>query len=147
MPASRLALSLVLIALPGLAGAATPKTPIRPGYWESTNTVSAPSASRTVERRCISRAQVLAFMSGPSNGHYSCTYPTRDIGGGRIELAGQCVDKHGQKVKVSGSGSYTADSFHIDAKVRGKVAGLILAGKATTDAHRLGDSCPADAAR
>ena len=135
--------ALALIAAPALT-AASASTPILPGYWETTNRVLFPITSRKVERRCISAAQVGKFMEGPRNHIYSnCDYPVREIGQGLIRLRGQCSDKNGVTFKISGAGAYTPTTLKMTAETH--VAGIPV--RASLDARRLGDVCPADAKR
>jgi hypothetical protein len=125
-----------------VAGPAAAQTAITPGYWESTNKLLSPVRQTSVEKRCITPADVDKFMAGPSNRHYTCSYPTRDIQDGKITLKGTCVSKKGQKVAITGSGTYTKTSFELTADVAMEVFGLDIAGKASTEAHRIGDVCP-----
>jgi hypothetical protein len=81
-------------------------------------------------------------MAGPSNRHYKCTYPHKVISGGKISLKGTCVSKKGRKVAVQGSGAYTLTSFTLTAEIATEFLGLDISGKASTDAHRIGDTCP-----
>jgi hypothetical protein len=131
---------LGLSALP-LTLAAAPSA-IQPGYWESTNKLLSPIHQTTVEKRCITLADVDRFMAGPSNRHYHCTYPTRVIAGGVIRLKGVCVSKKGQKVSVRGTGAYTPTSFTLNADIATVFLGLDILGRASTEAHRIGDVCP-----
>lgn len=117
-------------------------TAIEPGYWESTNKLLSPIHQTTVEKRCITPADVDKFMAGPSNRHYACTYPTRVISGGVIRLKGVCVSKKGQKVSIQGSGVYTPSHFTLTADVATVFLGLDIIGRASTDARRIGDTCP-----
>jgi hypothetical protein len=136
----RPALLLVALALAGPAAAA--KYPIEPGYWESTNKVLSPIRQTKVERRCIKPADVAKFLAGPSNRHYTCTYPVNVIEHGRITLKGTCVSKKGRKVAIQGSGAYTPTAFNLTADVAVEFLGLDIAGRASTDARRIGDTCP-----
>ncbi len=140
--------ALLLLAGAGQSAASVTPTTILPGYWESTNKVISPVASTKVERRCITPADVAKFMAGPENHHYDCDYPTRLISGGKIVLRGQCRErKNGSRVEVAGSGFYTLTSFHLDAEIKTKVIGIPLSGKATTDARRISEACPAGSIR
>ena len=141
MNAPRLALILALVAGPALAAPA-----IQPGYWESTNRLLSPIRQTSTEKRCITPAEVDKFMAGPSNRHYACTYPTKVIAGGVITLKGSCVSKKGQKVAVKGAGRYTPTSFTLTADVATEFFGLDIQGRASTEAHRIGDICPQPAA-
>ena len=133
----RLTLLAAFAAAPALAAPA-----IQPGYWESTNKLLSPIKQTSTEKRCITPADVDKFMAGPSNRHYACTYPTKVISGGVITLKGTCVSKKGQKVAVKGSGSYTPTSFTLTADVATEFFGLDIQGRASTEAHRIGDTCP-----
>ncbi|MCR5875938.1 DUF3617 domain-containing protein [Phenylobacterium sp. J426] len=135
----------LILALPLLASPAARAAPqaIEPGYWESTNKLLSPIRQTKVERRCITPAEVDKFMAGPSNRHYTCTYPHKVIAGGRISLKGTCVSKKGRKVAVQGSGAYTPTSFNLTASIATEFLGLDIAGKASTEARRIGDVCPA----
>ena len=137
--------SLALALTAGLAGAApavAATTAILPGYWESTNRLLSPIKQTKTEKRCITPADVDKFMAGPSNRHYACTYPTKVIAGGRIRLKGTCVSKKGRKVAVEGAGAYTPTSFNLTADIATEFLGLDIAGKASTEARRIGDVCP-----
>ncbi len=131
-----------LLAVLALAGPAVAQTAITPGYWESTNKLLSPIRQTTVEKRCITPGRRRQVHGGPSNRHYTCTYPTREIQDGKITLKGSCVSKKGQKVAITGSGTYTKTSFQLTADVAVEVFGLDIAGKASTEARRIGDVCP-----
>ncbi len=134
-------LPALLIALAAATPAAA-ATPIEPGYWESTNKLLSPIKQTSTERRCITPKDVDKFMGGPSNRHYDCTYPTKVIRDGRITLKGTCVSHKGRKVQVTGAGTYTPTSFTLKAEVAMEFLGLDIPGRASTDAHRIGDTCP-----
>jgi hypothetical protein len=134
-----LALALAAAAVPALAAR---EPPIQPGYWESTNKLLSPIRQTSTEKRCITPADVDKFMSGPSNRHYACTYPTNIIANGKITLKGTCVSKKGRKVQVSGGGTYTPTSFTLMAEVATEFLGLDITGRASTEAHRISDTCP-----
>ena len=131
-----------IVVLAALALPAAAATPIQPGYWESTNRLLSPIRQSKTERRCLTAADVDKFMSGPSNRHYKCTYPTNVIAGGKITLRGTCVSKKGRKVAVQGSGAYTPTSFNLTAEIATEFLGLDVVGKASTEARRIGDDCP-----
>jgi hypothetical protein len=139
-------LTAILLAAAAVAGPAAAQTAITPGYWESTNRMLSPIRSTKVEKRCITPADVDKFMAGPSNRHYVCTYPTRVIEHGRILLKGSCVSKKGQRVAVSGQGAYTPTSFQLTADIATDFLGIPISGTASTEARRIGDTCPAPAA-
>ena len=131
-----------ILACTGIGAAAAANSPIQPGYWESTNRVLSPIKTTDTERRCITPADVEKFVSGPSNRHYACTYPTKVFSGGQITLKGTCVSKKGHKVAVQGAGSYTPTSFSLTAEVAFEFLGLDITGKASTEARRISDTCP-----
>jgi hypothetical protein len=135
----RFAAALLVAAIAAPAAAAPP---IQPGYWESTNRLLSPIRQTSKEKRCITPADVDKFMAGPSNRHYTCTYPHKVIEDGRISLKGTCRSKKGRRVAIQGSGSYTPTSFNLTAEVAVEFMGLDIAGKASTEAHRIGDICP-----
>ena len=132
-----LMLGAVLVATPVAAADA-----IKPGYWESTSRMLSPIQTKTVEKRCISAAEVAKFMMGPSNRHYACTYPTRVFENGKIVLKGACVSKKGRHVDVEGHGTFSQTAFKLNATVATEFAGIPLSGKVSTEARRLGDECP-----
>jgi hypothetical protein len=138
---SALTLAL-LVAGPAAGMAEAAPSPIQPGYWESTNRLLSPIKQTKTERRCITPADVDKFVSGPSNRHYACTYPTKVFAGGKITLKGTCVSKKGHKVAVQGAGSYTPTSFDLTAEIATEFLGLDITGKASTEAHRIADTCP-----
>ena len=131
----------VLLALAVAAPAAAAPT-ITPGYWESTNRLLSPIKQTKTEKRCITPADVEKFLSGPSNRHYACTYPTKVFADGRIALKGTCVSKKGRKVAVQGQGAYTPTSFNLTAEIATEFLGLDITGKASTEARRIADTCP-----
>lgn len=139
--------TLAALGLLGLAAAApaavareTPTT-IQPGWWESTNTLSLVISNTEVERRCITPADVDKVLSGRINRHYTCTYPVKRVGGGKMYFQGSCVDKRGRKVNVTASGAYSPAAFNLTAQLSGKYGGIPLAATVSTDAHRIGDTC------
>ncbi|PZQ62340.1 MAG: hypothetical protein DI570_11275 [Phenylobacterium zucineum] len=138
---TRLPLALVILASLAAPAVAAPTT-ILPGYWESTNRLLSPIKQTKTEKRCITPADVEKFMSGPSNRHYTCTYPTKVFAGGKIRLKGTCVSKKQRKVEVQGSGAYTPTSFNLTAEIATEFLGLDIAGKASTEARRIADTCP-----
>jgi len=140
------AMNRLIPILAGLAvagSAAAAESPILPGYWESTDTVASPFHSTKTQRRCISPADVDRFLTGPINHHYTCVYPTRRVADGKLVMKGVCTDNKGRQVQVDASGSYTTTSFHVDATMGTRLLGMMLSGRATTDARRIGDACPA----
>jgi hypothetical protein len=136
------ALLAALLILAPAAGRAA-ETPIDPGYWETTNSVVSPIRSSKTERRCIGAAQVAKFMEGPGNHIYRCTYPTKMFRGGRIVLKGSCKSRDKPPFPIEGQGTYTRDSFHLEALAHPTLGPITLPVRAQTDARRIGDACPA----
>ena len=141
-----LAVAATILTL-GAAGSAAAQKAISPGYWETTSKVTGiPLVGPKTDRRCILPSDVAKFMEGRINHIYKCTYPTKEIGAGKIKLQGTCATKDGPPVPISGEGVYTADSMHVEARVVASLGGLNIPVHATTDAKRLGDTCPDPAA-
>ncbi len=127
-----------------VTGAAPAGGGVKPGYWETTSRVLSPIHSVDTERRCVTKEQVRKFMSCYINHHYDCACAEDTVGDGRVAFKGECVDrKNGSKVAVSGSGTYTDTTLSMSADAMFKFMGLPVAGKATIDAKRLSDTCPA----
>ena len=122
-------------------GARASDTGVLPGYWQSVNKSNFVVSKTTEDRKCLTAAEVNAFMTNLSNRHYKCDYPTRIVGGGHLRLRGRCVDKHGTAVDVDATGEYAPEWFRIEA--RWSLAGLPIGGKASTEAHRISATCPA----
>lgn len=118
-------------------------TTIRPGYWETTSQVVSPFPTSKTEKRYIRPEDVEKVIAGSPNHNYTCTYPTREIGGGRIRLEGSCKTKHSDPVPISTKGIYTPDSLRLDAYVRTRIGGLPVPVHARTSGKRIADSCPA----
>jgi hypothetical protein len=137
-----LAAGLLLAA----AGPAFGQSAITPGYWETTSKVTAPFPTHKTERRCIKPQDVAKFMEGQINHIYKCTYPKKLVADGKMELEGSCKTRDGEPVPITGSGSFTGETMHIEARIAPKFGGLTVPIHAETDAHRLGDACPADLA-
>ncbi|MDB5447127.1 MAG: hypothetical protein JWQ97_2444 [Phenylobacterium sp.] len=142
-PLRTAALTLVLAAATAAPAAAQPQT-IAPGYWETTNQVLSPLHSTKTERRCIRPADVAKFMEGPGNHIYRCTYPTRVFRDGVIELKGSCKSRDGAPFPIAGSGSFTRESFHLEAQASAPLGPIKIPVRAVTDARRLAAECPAE---
>lgn len=144
---TRLTAFLTVAALAGPTAAAAQAT-ILPGYWETTSQIISPFPTTKVERRCIRPEDVDKVIAGAPNHNYTCTYPTKQIGGGKIRLAGSCKTKHSDPVPISTVGVYTEDTLRMDARVTANIAGLKVPVHARTSGRRLGDVCPtADSTR
>jgi hypothetical protein len=129
---------IAALALPALA-----ESPILPGYWESKNHSDVLISQSSIDRKCLTAAQVNSYLTGPVNNHYACVYDHRTIGDGAVRLSGHCVDNNGVKFTVAITGAYTPESFHLDAELHTRLATLPIMGTASTDAHRLSAECPA----
>lgn len=139
--------ALVLLSLPATARQPNDPTPIRPGYWESTNRVQFFVRSTSTERKCLREEDIEKFFSGPSNRHYRCEYPTRVVANGQARFDGVCTDKRGRKAYVTASGTYTPDSFRLNARIRTSIIGVPITPTGTMEARRIGDTCPPGAPR
>lgn len=132
-------LAILAIAAPSVAAS---QTSIKPGYWETTSQIVSPFPTSKTEKRCIRAEDVEKVIAGSPNHNYTCTYPTKEIGGGKIKLAGSCKTKHDAPVPISSTGVYTADTLRMDAYVKAKIAGLTVPVHARTSGKRIGDVCP-----
>jgi hypothetical protein len=131
-------------ALCGLVTSAIAGAGVKPGYWETTSRVLSPMHSTDTEQRCVTQDQVRKFMSCYINHHYDCVCAEDVVGGGHVSFKGQCVErKNGSKVGVTGVGTYTDTTLSMSADATFKMLGLPVAAKATIDARRLSDTCPA----
>lgn len=133
-------LTALLTLVPGAAALAQ-DAPIQTGYWESRNKmgIGPVTLSNKVERKCVREKDVEKFLDGPSNRHYACTYPVRQIAEGKVSMAGQCVHrKKGTKIDLKLNGTYTPTSFDMKARLKWGM----LVGTGTSTAQRIGDDCP-----
>ena len=140
-------LPLCALLASAAAGAALAQTAISPGYWETTSKVTSPFPTQKTERRCIKPSDVAKFMEGKINHIYTCTYPTKEIGGGKMRLEGTCATRDGPPVPISGSGVFTSETMHLEARVTPQIGGLTIPVRAVTDAKRLSETCPAETAQ
>ena len=134
-----LAPALVLLWLPLAAHAAET---IQPGYWEARDEVISPIHSAKTERRCVTPREVDKFMSCHINHIYQCVCPEQTARDGVVMFKGECVDKKGRRVGISGRGNYTPTTLTMTADVTFRLLGIPMSGEARTDAHRIGDICP-----
>src|SRR6266851_461010 len=88
---------------------------IRPGYWSTTNTVTAPLHQTKTENRCITPNAISKFTGCYINHHYKCTCPEQSDADGRIVFRGDCVDAKGRHVLINGEGAYTATTLQMTA--------------------------------
>jgi hypothetical protein len=132
-----------LLAALAAAGPSAAQNAISPGYWETTSKVTAPFPTHKTERRCIKPQEVAKFMEGKINHIYTCIYPTKRVGDGKIRLEGTCATRDGPAIPITGEGTFTSDSLHLDARITAQFGGMNIPVKASTDARRLADACPA----
>jgi len=124
------------------ASAGRDENRILPGYWEYTNRLDFLFTDTKTEKRCVKPADVDKFLSGPSNRHYSCDYPTRVVGDGKASFKGVCRDKRGREARVSAAGTYSPKAFHLDATLGTSIGGLPISPTASVDAKWLAADCP-----
>jgi hypothetical protein len=139
-------LSVPVLSALALAGPAAAQKAISPGYWETISKVTSPFPDQKTERRCLRPTDVAKFMEGKINHIYTCTYPTKEIGAGKMRLEGTCATRDGPAIPISGQGTFTAESMHLEAKISVQFGGLSVPVHATTDARRLSETCPDPAA-
>lgn len=135
---------LALALIPGLADA---QEAPRPGLWELSSTATWVISTKTVEKKCLSAADIAKVLEGPSNRHYHCVYPTNSVGGGRISLAGACTTKRGQTAQITVEGSYTADAFQLTGKLRTVLARIAVEVAATSNGRLLSPTCQSAGAK
>ncbi len=140
------AAALAITGAASLPARAIEDSPILPGYWESTSKVSFPVASTKTDRKCLTQDQVINFLSGPSNSHYTCKYDKTRFVGGRAEMEGECIDS-GVRAKIKVDGAYTPTSFQLTSHLQANLGGLAIPIEASIDAHRLSEECPAGTKR
>jgi hypothetical protein len=125
-----------------LTSAASAVDSIRPGYWSTTNTVSAPVHQSKTENRCITPEAIAKFTGCYINHHYKCACPAQSNAGGRIIFHGDCVDAKGRHVLIDGDGTYTPKTLQLSAQGDTTWMGLKLHFVTHTDSHWLADACP-----
>lgn len=125
-----------------MAAAAPAETPILPGYWKWSAKVLLGLAQVDGGRRCIKREEIAEFIAFPGNRHYRCTYPTKQIGDGKLTMQGACVDKKGRRAPIRATGTYTPENFKLNVRLT-TTNGIPLSG--VMNAQRLSAQCPAGA--
>jgi hypothetical protein len=138
------AATLAVMGATSLPARAIEDSPILPGFWESTSKVSFPLPSTKTDRKCITADQVIAFLSGPSNSHYTCKYDKTRFIDGQAEMEGECVDS-GVRARIRVNGAYTSTSFQLTSHLQANLGGLQIPIEASIDAHRLSEECPVGA--
>lgn len=134
------ALGLVMLAAPAGARQTTSAQPVLPGYWEYTTSVL---GNRDTEQRCVRPSEINRFFGGLSTRRWTCTYPTRQVGGGNARFEGVCQDKKGRRVNVRLNGTYQQESFRFNGGAQ--LARGTPYIPATITARRLNAVCPANA--
>lgn len=139
------ALGLIMLAAP--AGARQPapvQSPtsqtVLPGYWEYTTSVL---GNRDTEQRCVRPSEINRFFGGLSTRRWTCTYPTREVGGGNARFEGTCQDRKGRRINVRLNGTYQQESFRFNGGAQ--LARGTPYVPATITARRLNAVCPAGA--
>lgn len=135
-----LILPLAVLAGIALAPPAGAASTIEPGYW--TYKASTLLTGSKNGAQCVRPENIDAFLSGPHNRHYKCTYPTRDFTAGSATLIGECVGKHGDHYRLSLKGHYDPTTFDLDGHVTGVFLGLSISLPIEITAHRLSADCP-----
>ena len=142
----RLLLAAVIATPALMLSAAAPQAQstntILPGYWEYTSRIQFGISSSDTENRCVRANEINRFFNGPSNRHYTCDYPTRVVGDGRMRFEGTCRDRRGRTVDVTASGTYTPTSFEMQARLEGRFLGIPVSPTGTIRARRLSATCP-----
>ena len=131
-----------LLALSAAAPQAQSTNTILPGYWEYTSQIRFGVSSTETENRCVRQNEINRFFNGPSNRHYTCDYPTRVVGDGRMRFEGTCRDRRGREVGVTASGTYTPTAFEMQARLNARVLGISVNPTGTIRARRLSATCP-----
>ena len=137
---------LAAIGLAALVAASAPlaaqgaDSPVAPGYWEyKVSVLGIPASS---EKRCVTPSEMDRFFPEICTRRFTCKYPVKRVGDGKIALRGVWIDKKQREAPVEASGTYARERFDLDVNMK-TIHGLPLAGKLA--AKRLGE-CPAPAA-
>ena len=127
------------LAMTANAAMATPAgTPILPGFWKYT--VKAAGVIPLDEgRRCLAADEISEFLAFPGNKHYKCSYPTKTIRSGRLEMVGSCTDKKGRRAPIRVTGTYNPENFRLNIGLT-TTNGIPLRGNMT--AQRVSAGCP-----
>ncbi len=142
MPPLRLiAAAAALCALAGATPAIAASHAVLPGWWEYTT--SSQFSADKVEHRCVRPDEIDKFVAGPSNRHYTCTYPTSQLANGRAKFIGVCVSKHGTRYPVRWAGTYDPEHFQLQGTASPNLIGLSIPVSASISARRIAATCPA----
>lgn len=133
---------IAALGLAALLGASAPAaqsadSPVAPGYWKyKVSVLGIPASS---EQRCVKPEEMDRFFPAICTRRFTCNYPVKRVGNGRITLKGVWIDKKNREAPVEASGTYARERFDLDVNMK-TINGLPLAGKLA--ARRLGE-CPA----
>ena len=131
----------LLLAAPAAAPhAQASRTEVLPGYWEYTTSAL---GVRDTEQKCVRPSEINRFFGGLSTRRWSCTYPTREVGGGNARFEGSCRDHRGRTVNVRLNGTYQPESFTFRGGAQ--IARGTPYIPASITARRISAECPADA--
>ena len=95
------------------------------------------------ETKCVRQSEINRFFSGLSTRRWSCTYPVREVGGGRARFEGTCRDRRGRTVQVRLNGPYQAESFRFTGGAQLARGTPFIPASIT--ARRISAECPANA--
>jgi hypothetical protein len=134
----RLMLAAVLGSVASAAAATPAGTPILPGFWKYT--VKAAGVIPLDDgRRCLAAEEITEFLAFPGNKHYKCSYPTKTINNGKLEMVGACVDKKGRRAPIRATGTYTPEAFRLNIALT-TTNGIPIRG--AMNAQRVAAKCP-----
>ena len=136
---------LVMAASPSAAQPRPPQAPaageaskVRPGYWRYNTKVSILGGKS--EMKCLRKEEIERFLFNPCNSHHVCTYPVKQIGGGRMHLEGQWVEKKkGTRIPVTADGTYTPTTIAMTAHIK-ILGGIPVSGQ--IQGQWVSDACP-----
>ena len=141
----RKAAAIALLAALALAPAASlraqtggraPGDTITQGYWKYESSIL---FFGDTDYRCVGPEDVAKFFDGPCKKHTTCTYPTKQVGGGKAKYVGYWTDRHGKRTDVRAEGTYSPKKFELNAHI----AGIPLGGKIIATWQSA--TCPAGA--
>ena len=136
----RLLAASALAVLANTAAASAAEAPILPGLWKYSAKVLFGLAEVEGGRRCLQAEEVERFMAFPGNKHYKCTYSTKTVANGRVDMQGVCTDKKGRRAPIRARGTYTPENFRLNINLK-TTNGIPLSG--VMSAQRVSATCPA----
>jgi len=111
---------------------------MKPGCWEYKAKVSIIPVSTDYHQ--LSSDQIDDFLFNPCTRHFTCTYPYKQIGKGKLAIRGTWTDKKGRPAPVDATGVYTPTTFRLNAKIK-TIQGWPVQGQ--IDAKWVSAVCPA----